>query len=173
MVEFKSKFNDKVTESINKMSFKKLMPLFIILSGVFIVLGLFEFLFPEEGSVGVGIMFILIGVLYTPLVLLLTKFVQKSINKSMSIMSDETEQTIRFDEERIEIIQIQGDKYEGITKSTYDLLYKVIETATHYFLYISRQQMFVVEKSSITEGTLQELNQILEKNLDKKFKRKK
>ena len=172
MIEFQGKFDSSVTNSINKRSFKKLWWLFVLCSLLFIFIGAMSIIFPEDLSDKIfGIVFICFGVLFTPLVILLTKVLQKSLNKSMHVLSPDTIEIYQFYPDKLVITQRKGEEYEAVTTTKYSYLYKVEETPTTYFLLISKMQSHVVKKADLTQGTIEELNSILSSNLGSKFKR--
>ena len=171
MIEFQGKFDSNVADSINKRSFKKLWWLFVLCSLVFILLGAVIAVFAEDTSdMVLGILLICFGVLFTPLVMLLTKGLQKKLNKSMPILSPDTVEIYQFYPDKLIITQRKGDEYEAMTTAKYSYLYKVEETVSTYFLYISKAQMHVVNKADLTQGTLAELNSILAFNLGPKYR---
>ena len=88
----------------------------------------------------------------------------------MSVMSADTMETYQFYPDRLVILQRKGDEYESTTNTRYSYLYKVEETRDTYFLQISKMQSHVVRKTDLTQGTIEELNQILASNLGPKFK---
>ena len=171
MIEFQGKFDSIVADSINKRTFKKLWWLFALCSLAFILLGALSVTFSEDQSDTVlGIVFICFGVLFTPLVLLLTKVLQKGLNKSMPILSADTAQIFQFYPDKIVITQRKGEEYEATTTAKYSYLYRVEETPDNYFLFISKVQSHVVNKADLVQGTIEELNAILASNLGTKFK---
>ena len=171
MINFKSKFDENVTNALSKHQLKKVGWALGVISLFFTVFGVLCIVFREDASdLSLGIFLIAFGLLYFPLVLGLSKVFQKKWNKSMSIMSADTEIEFSFDEERCTIIQIKGDEYKGVTEAKYVCFYKVIETKENYFLYISKSQSHVVNKKDLVDGSIEELNEILSKNLDVKFK---
>lgn len=171
MIEFVGKFDSSVTQSLNNRQFKKLWWLFVVFSVLFVFIGVIGLLLPEDESDKIfGIVMIVIGILFTPLCFLLTKLLQKNIDKSMSILSGETIETYRFYQDKLIITQNKGEEFEAVTTAKYSYLYQVEETATHYFLKISKMQSHVVNKSNLTQGTIEELNAILSSNLGVKFK---
>lgn len=171
MIEFVGKFDSSVTQSLNNRQFKKFWWLFVLISGLIIVTGVIGLLFPEDEVDKIfGIVMIVIGVLVTPFCFLLTKLLQKSIDKSMSILSNETVETYRFYQDKLVITQSKGEEFEAVTTAKYSYLYQVEETATHYFLKISKMQSHVINKANLTQGTLEELNAILSANLGVKFR---
>ena len=172
MVVFKSKFDESVTNTLNKHQIKKFGWLLGLLGVFFAVFGVLCIVFREDPSdVGLGIFLIVFGVLYFPLVIWLSKIVQKKWNKSMPIMSAETESEFKVDEEKVFMTQEKGDDYKAVTEARYNCFYKVIETKENYFLYISRSQSHVVNKKDLVEGSIEELNEILEQRLEGKFSR--
>lgn len=177
MVEFQGKFDENQTNSMNKHTFKKLWWLFLLLSAVLIAIGIVGIVLREDSEDLVfGVLLLSLGVLYTPLVFLLTKVLQKRLNKSMSIMSSDTTQTFQFYPDRLIIKQVkqrhgeEETEFEATTNTKYDYLYRVEETRDCYFMRISKMQTHVVNKSDLTQGTIEELNEILKSNLGYKFK---
>lgn len=169
MVVFKCKFNRDVTASINKNQFKKLLPLIMLFSFIFILIGVANlFYFQDSFDIGFGIFFIVFGVFFIPLVILLTKIIQKRRDQSLSLMSENTEETYKFDVDKLYITTIKGDEFTSEIVASYNYLYKIIETKTHYFLYISKVQTHVVNKCDIAEGTIEELNNIFALKFDNK-----
>ena len=171
MIEFQGKFDDNVTKNLNNHTFKKLWWMFVLFSAIFIFLGVIGILFREDNEdLTYGIFMIVFGLLFTPLVFLITKFMQKKLNKSMHVLSSNTIETYQFYPDKLVIIQRKWDEYESITNANYSYLYKVEETRDCYFLRISKMQSHVVNKADITQGTIEELNEIFSANLGERFK---
>lgn len=176
MVEFQGKFDENVTKSLNKQALKKLTWVYAVASAVFIVLGVIWLISPEDAfDIGLGVFFIIVGLLFTPLMLLLSKKSQKKMDESMHILSSETQVTYQFYPDRIFISQKKpiGEndyEYEATTNARYSYFYFVEETPDCYFMQISKSQSHVVNKRDLTQGTLEELNSILSYNLGSKFK---
>ena len=171
MVEFQGKFDSNVTNTLNNRQFKKVWWLFVISSILFVGIGVAAVLMPEDNSDKVyGIVMIVFGVMFTPLVILLTKLLQKNVNKSMHILSGDTTETYQFYPDKLIIRQCKGEEFEAITTTRYSYLYMVEETRYTYFLRISKMQSHVVNKADLTQGTIEELNAILSSNLGLRFK---
>lgn len=177
MVEFQGKFDESVTKSLNNRAFKKMWWLFVVFSVVFICLGIAGIVLREDNEdLSYGIFLIALGVLFTPAVLLLTKIVQKRVDKSMSVMSSDTTQTIQFYPDKMIITMVkqrngeEESEYEATTTARYSYLYMVEETRDTYFLRISKMQFHVVKKCELKQGTIEELNSILSYNLGQRFK---
>lgn len=172
MIEFRTKLNESKTKAVNVNSFKRLWWLFVAVSLLFIVLGVVGFIVKEDSEDLYYAVFCLVfGVLFTPLVMLLTAVIQKSLNKSASYISDNTDEIYTFDDDKITVTQTKGDEFSAVTQAAYSYLYKVIENKDYYFLYISKMQCHVIDKKSITSGSLDELNGILSARLGARFKR--
>lgn len=178
MVEFQGKFDASITKSMNKHTFKKLWWLLTLCSLIFILIGVVDIICREDSSDLIfGIIFTAFGVLFVPLVFLLTKILQNIQNKSMSVMSSDTTETYQFYPDRLIITQVKkrdGEEdieYEATTNARYSYLYRVEETREGYFMRISKMQTHVVNKSDLTQGTIEELNDILRSNLGLRFKR--
>lgn len=174
MIRFETKLNAETTKQLNKFSMKKILWVIILFSVLFVVGGVLGgFVFPEDDSDKImGIALIVVGVIFTPLVWLFTRLIQRGLDKSASFISGNTDEVYAFDEEKVVIIQT-GEQFSSNLTAKYAYFYKVKETLTHYFLYISKAQCHVVPKSSLTEGSIGELNEILLKNLGDKYVRTK
>lgn len=171
MVEFRSGFNSNKSKVLNKIALRRMWWLFSILSCVFILLGVLGIVFREDTSDLIfGIVMIIVGVLFTPLVIGLSFFVQKKLDKTMPILSNDTIETFTFEEDHLTITLIKGNEYESCCKAKYSYLYKAVEYKDCYVLYISKMQSHVIEKASLTQGTLGEMNTYLINNLGTKFK---
>ena len=174
MIEFQGKFDSSASTALNKRVFKKLWWLFVLCSLFLAVIGILGIVFAEDSDDAVlGAILIGFGVLFTPLVMLLTKAIQKKQNESMNILSPDTVQVFQFYPDKLVITQRKGDEYEAMTTAKYSYLYKVEETPSTYFLFISKVQSHVVNKADLTQGTIEELNGILATNLGYKFKKMK
>lgn len=171
MIEFQSKLDGSKTAAINRHVFKRFWWLFAILSAVFVIFGILGMVFQEDSSdFAFGIFMIVVGVCFTPLTLLLTKLMQKRIDKSAVYINSDTVEIFVFDDEKITVKQSLNDVFSSVVEAKYSYLYKVIETDENYILYISKQLCHVADKRSITSGTLQELNSLLRNKLGDKFK---
>ena len=174
MIEFQGKFDSSVANALNRRVFKKLWWIFVICSLIFAVIGILLVAFPEDFSdLVLGVVLMCFGALFTPLVLVLTKSMQKKQNATMNILSPDTTQIFQFYPDKLVITQRKGDEYEAMTSAKYSYLYKVEETSTTYFMFISKVQSHVVNKADLVQGTIEELNEILAANLGSKFTRMK
>ena len=169
MIKFQTKLNSNSTSSLNKFAMKKLTPLYIVLTLLFVCIGVFNLTLGDRDLFS-GIFFIVLGVLFFPLNLILVKIIQKKRDDSMAVLSDETLVNFTFYDDRVVIEESRFEDYKSTTEMSYKYYYKVCETDTHYFLYISEHQCQVISKADLTEGSLEDLNLILFRNLGpKKF----
>lgn len=173
MVEFRSKLDSSKSRALNNSMFKKLLWLYALLSVLLIAIGVVGIVLKEDNSdFAAGIGLIVFGVLVTPLGYLLSRFLQKRIDKSATYISDNTEEIYTFDEQCITLTQTMGDVFTSTLKARYSYIYKAREDNNYLYLYISKMQSHVIDKSSITQGTLEEVTSLLKTNLGDKFKSK-
>ncbi|MGN1076900.1 MAG: YcxB family protein [Candidatus Gallimonas sp.] len=172
MVEFRSKLDGSKSRALNNRTFKKLLWMYVLLTVLLIVLGVVGIVLKEDSSdFAAGIGLIVLGVLITPLGYLLSRFLQKRFDKSATYISDDTEEIYQFDEQFITLTQTMGDVFTSTLKARYSYLYKAREDNRCFYLYISKMQSHVIDKSSITQGSLEEVTALLKTNLGDKFKR--
>lgn len=62
-----------------------------------------------------------------------------------------------------------NEHYESKAVVQYSLIYKVGETSTHFFIFQSKNQAYIVEKSTFTNGSVEELKNKLMPLLGKKY----
>lgn len=173
MVEFRSKLDSGKSRALNNNMFKRLLWLYAILTVVLIALGVVGIIFREDGSdFAAGVALIVLGVLITPLGYLLSRMLQKRVDKSATYISDNTEEVYTFDEQYITLTQTMGDVFTTTLKARYSYIYKASEDNNYFYLYISKMQSHVIDKSSITQGTLEEVTALLKTNLGDRFKSK-
>lgn len=173
MVEFRSKLDGSKSRAFNIKTFKKILWLYALLTVFLIVFGVINILFREDGADFVGGVFLIVfGVLITPIGFLLTLFLQKRNDKASTYISEETKEVYTFNEQYITLTQTRGDVFTTTLKAKYSYIYKASEDNKYFYLYISKMQSHVIDKSSITQGTLEEVTMLLKTNLGDKFKSK-
>ncbi len=174
MVEFKIKLDNKVTEIINKHHLSKMKSLFTVVLIVFAFLGFMMLCVAYEdfqnnvesalSNLIFGIVLLIVGVCYYPLTKWFAKKYQNKIDSSMSILSSETEEVYKFDEDKLFIFVTKGEDYRSAVETNYKYINNIVETDEHYFLYISKIQCHVLNKKDLVSGSLEELNKIFEKH---------
>lgn len=169
-VTFKTKLNAQTATELNKFSLKKIWWLILLISLAFAAFGIVGYVFAEDqADKWMGIFLMAMSVLFLPLVWLACILLQKFRNRSAAFITRETDEIYRFDEEKLCLEQTSGDEFKSTETVKYSFLYKVNETATHYFVYISKMLCHVVPKSGLKEGTVEDLNAILSAALGNKF----
>lgn len=168
MVEIKTKLDENATKEITNFQMKKIWWLYLLFSLIFILLGVLTII-EDPGMIATAVVFIVIGVLFTPLCILLTKGISKSNNKSSPLLKDEIVETYKFDDDKFSIEQTKGDTFKSFTESEYSYIYMVKETDKYWLLYISTSQVHLLPKDKITEGSVEELNDIFKQKLEDKF----
>ena len=166
MIIFESTFDQDKAKSATKQAFKKIIWLYIVITALLVLLGLI--MLPTNPSL--SIIYIIMGVLILPIGYLLTNAMQNKTTKTMPVMSSETTEVFEFDFDFVKITQTKGENFTAITKTDFSYFYKAVETKTHYFLYISNMQMHVIDKNTLTQGTLEDFNEILSSCMGSKFK---
>ncbi len=175
MVKFITKFNKESTKSANESQMKNIKWVYVLftvlfsLAGIFTLLGYFSSDETEKyvSDLIFGILLLLLGVGFKPLCVLLTKKTQSKLDKTMSILSDDTLETYYFFEDRIVIEAEQNGLYHSKTEATYKYIFQVAEEKEFFLFYISKIQCHVVAKKYLVEGSLNELTEYLKSNFDK------
>lgn len=171
MIVFKTGLNSQTSKQLNKFNFKKIFWVFILISVLCIAVGILGLVAGEDAEdrdVGIGL--IIYGVLFAPLVWFITRLAQRHYDKSAAYISDDTVQTFKFDEERLYVEQERGDMFKSDLTAVYSYCYKVKESSTYYFIYVSSNQVLAVPKADIVEGDIDELDRIFSEKLGKKYK---
>lgn len=173
MVEFRSKLDSSKTSALNKSSFKRMLIPILILSAVIIALGVLGIVYGEDdGDFSSGVFLVVVGALFTPFVWIVSVILRKRMDNSSSFIDPNTEEVYAFDDDFVTITQNRGDEYTAYTKAKYNYFYRVREERDYYFLYISKAQCHVIDKSSLTQGSIDEMNSLLRAQLGPKFKQK-
>ncbi len=173
MVEFRSKLDSNKSHALLKRTFKKLLWLCLVMSALLLLIGVVALVAPEDGAdLAVGISMIVLGVAFTPITYFLALFIQSRNDKTAIFISPETEEVYTFDERSITVVQTRGELLSSTLRAQYAYIYRAYEDKNYYYLYISRIQVHVIDKASLTQGTLGELNALLSANLGNRFKMK-
>jgi len=169
MIEVKTKFDyQNAALPLKKFQMRKTMPRIICLSAIFLTLGVITLFIPDFG-ISFRVFLFSVGLLLPIGFLLPFLFVKRSY-KTMKVMSDDTYNYFRLEEEKCYDSATKGENVKSSSEYTYDMFYKVFETRTHFFLYISKMQAFVLPKADIITGTADMLRDLFVRKLGKKFK---
>jgi len=159
MVVINSAFTDKSVRKLNNFTVKRQLPLFIIMSAFFILLGIAGF--GLKLSTYFGIIFITMGILYIPILYLLTQVGVKSQIKSMRLLSYQHIERWTFDEQMITIEVYKNGELSGKSSNTYSEYYSAWIDKDTLYLYISKAQAHIIDLSGIEWGDINELKQLL------------
>ncbi len=166
MVKFRTTLDSNASNSLNSHDMRRVVAMEVILCVSFVLAG-FAFVMIDEVALGV---FVAVFGLVFPIILFATvKQKQKSLNKSSALMSAQTVQEFDFYDDHYTVTTTSGSMYNATATAQYCYLFRVCETKTHYFLYVSVGQAEVVAKSGLVEGTIEQLNDIFARNLGQKF----
>lgn len=175
MVEFKVKFNNRITNKLseyeidkNKKNIKKLSIIFILVGIFLIFCGIaleetFDYL-----SFGIGAFSLIFWIIFPKIYEKTVRKNQNKIENELSIMDDLTEEVYKFDEEKVFIFTSRSDKYRSAVETVYDYFYNVLEDDDCYMLFISSIQCHVIFKDCLTKGTLEEFETYLHSHFDDK-----
>lgn len=87
--------------------------------------------------------------------------------KSMSKMKDLENSYIFYDDEFT--AACNSEEYSGQAAVKYSLLIKVMETKKYFFLYENKRQIFVVDKTTLENGTAEEMREKISAVVRKKY----
>lgn len=88
------------------------------------------------------------------------RFVLPKIQYNKNKLIHGIENIITFGEQKFEINQ-NGDNATGTASISYDAIQKIYETKEYIYIYISLQQAHIVDKATITGGSLNDLRALL------------
>ncbi len=166
MIEFKTQLDVNAQKALNKMNIKKAVVIFIVLSLFIIGIGVTGIVMAEDSSdVIVGINLIIVGALFTPILLIINEYAQSMVRKTSPFLQNPTKEIYRFTEDGFEHFQKRDESFFSHTKADYTYFYKVISTPKYYFAYIASNQCHVINKAHITQGACEELDAIFARKL--------
>lgn len=73
-----------------------------------------------------------------------------------------------FCDEHIRVLS-RGEEYTGEAELRYTMVPKVMENSEYFFIYQSNNQVFVVDKSTVTGGSIGELSEKLKSSVKGKY----
>lgn len=93
----------------------------------------------------------------------LPKIRYKSVDKFVNLQNN-----FIFTEKNMIVSSDMGD-YSGTTNIEYSILFKVMETSENFFVFIQKQQVFLVDKSTVQGGTIEEVREVIKNALGKQY----
>ena len=171
MIEVKTVFDFESTQAFNRYLMKKLRKLPYLMAVSFIFLGLVLFLVLEDITYRISFLvcFSLAGIMMP---FLLKKAIEKGNLKqaeSSKLLNKETINYFKFEEDKVFLQTTKGGEYQSEGTSSYSQFNKVVETKTHFFLYLSLNQAYSIPKKDIIVGDEQELSKLLSSKFGDKF----
>ena len=82
-------------------------------------------------------------------------FLSLEQERALEKMKD-MENTYTFYDDAVKIIT-KSEEYQGETRMEYTMLKKVLETSEYFFLYQTNNLVFIVDKSTVENGTAKEI----------------
>jgi len=140
---------------------RRVVSVVCVLSLVF--MGIVQLVFGFDGKITAYIL------IYTGLMVLYYYVTSARFQfKQMGALKDAlVEFTFREEALRVEH-HVEGN--EGVSELRYAVLEKIIEAPRYFYFYQTKNQAFVVEKSTFSGGTAEELRQRIQPVLGKKYK---
>ncbi len=179
MIEVKTIINPESVKKFNFSQAKSKLWMPCILSLVVLVLGIIYIIFGPKSTALFGIkdsvlfgVFLIIVALLIPLlyIVMVRAMVNKGIKSAPALLNGTT-QIWRFLEDNI-IFNESGKYVEAHdTQLSYDAIYKVVERADNFYLFLSKNQAYIIDAKGFTMGSRRELHDLLLNRLgDKKVK---
>ncbi len=66
-------------------------------------------------------------------------------------------------------VQSSGEKYEGESTVQYSLLFKTMETGAYFFIYLTKSQFYIVDKSTLEGGSAEDIRSAMSAVLGEKY----
>lgn len=127
----------------------------LILSAVFISIAVVGFFLQAESALTL----LLVSLLLAFVSLSVHFLLPRSQYKALKHMQDVTNR-YTFGDDAV-TVTTDSDDYNGTCELRYPLFTKVYETSAHFFLYQTANQVFIVDKSTVSGGSEDELRQKL------------
>ncbi len=155
------KFTQDAYMSLNRETSKNMLYLVIILEVAIIAVSV---LFFVTGQYLYGGVVAALVILYPFLVYYLNVVQLKKSYKMSKDVYETTDYHFEFKEKTI-LVNVKFKKGDPMVRDyDYDKLFKIIETSKYFFLYIARNQAFVVNKETITENDLNTIRDYIRGN---------
>ena len=171
-ITVKSKYDRKAVKALSHLSmFRKKNPkkgmliLALLYGGIFIYVLLMKLWLKEHFQNALPLMAFCAGA-YA--VMLFGYFINPRLQYNALNHLKELEQTYTFAENSFSITS-NNPLYQGNSDLSYSLLYKVMDTENYLFLYQTKRQVFVVDKSTLTQSEADQLRAWIAPVLGKKY----
>lgn len=151
-------------------SYKKSKPIKAVFIHILLafILGLADIYLIQSGTLGVSVYFVLGLCVFMVVLELFMYFLMPRIQyNSMSKMKD-IGNSYTFHDEYF-TAATDSEDYKGDSIIKYTVLEKVMETGKHFFIFQNKREVFLVDKSTLEDGTAEEIRGRLQPVLGKKY----
>jgi hypothetical protein len=167
MYEFQAKFGKEEIKALNSFhTFNKQRWLIILLTIIFFFYFLINYL--ETKNVIYLVVAVIFGSGFPLLTYVIMRLMVNSYLRSTKMVSDESNMNFKFTDEAIDI-KMEKPDMTSTTSMKWNLLFRAYENKSHYFLYISNRQSYIIPKISIKIGTNEDFSRYLKEKLGKNF----
>lgn len=172
MIEATTKLDKSEIGHLNNFHlFRKNRLIVILPSFLFATLGtVILFLSESAGDTAGGISLLIFGVCFPLLLYLALKIAVWYQLKSTKFISDDSMNYFKITNESL-YNKLERKDCTSSFEAKWSLVYKAYETKTHFFIYISNMQAFIISKSGIYQGSVEELRTMISESIGSKFKR--
>ncbi len=162
-IKASSVYDKKTIVSYTKQSIKRLKPLYIILYaliGFLFVVNLYGVIALNESKT--SLLFpVLIGAFF---VLYIYVFLPKFNYKMQKTKTDAVNEYTLYDTKFVVISTAKG--ITGTSEVEYSTLNRVLETKDYIFLYIAKEKAMIIDKSTVTNGSIEEIRSAIISQID-------
>jgi hypothetical protein len=164
----KTKIDFNAQYELTKISSRIAKMAVIMIGFIFIISGFF--VYAADYALGIGSIVGGIGVI---LLLLTTwnrtikKSVKKMIAKYPFMNNSSTFNDYEFTGENVTVVTTRDDEQAGKSVIRYTDIFKVVENDHFLFLFINPLTSFILNKDNMTEGSIDDVNSVLRKNVAK------
>ena len=66
-------------------------------------------------------------------------------------------------------VESSGEMYRGESTVQYSLLFKAMETGAYFFIYVTKSQLFIVDKATLEGGSAEDIRSAMSAVLGEKY----
>ncbi|MCL2797912.1 MAG: YcxB family protein [Firmicutes bacterium] len=172
IVEVRTKMDAAAIVALNKYHQRHLKWLWVVISVAFAAIGVVSLLPPIEGSEDIvfGVLLLVLAAGFPFLFWWIQRHTIRKLIKSAKAVGDDSLLAVGFTVDKVCYRAKKGNDINEGGESAYSQLFKAIETKTHFFLYISSMQAFILPKTDFVCGTSGDLRALLFAKMGINFK---
>lgn len=173
MVEFNVKLNNRSIQKLaiyqykqTEKKLKNLCLVFVIMSLLLIAVAFLENegAFVDVGTLIVGSASLVFWLIFPGVIRRAYEKQQKKIVKNSNIYGEDAEVVYKFDD-KVYIFTSKPNTYRCAEEAEYSFFTSVYEDDDSYLFFISEGQCYVVFKDCLTKGSIEEMSEIIKKNI--------